>query len=81
MPRKDPRAVSDEVRKQYVGRQGMYSIKTRYPEGSQTGTQEMVFPVKVIAIKQAFGRLYLSITPVGGTGNWWVLGSLVVFSP
>jgi hypothetical protein len=57
----------------------MYAIRSRYPD-QQTGDEELIFPVRVTAVKKRFGRLYFFITPVGGENHWWVEDKMVKFS-
>lgn len=53
------------------GARGQYTVVCR-TTGEQSGSPSMTFPVKIIDNKVAFGRAQLCITPVGGSGKWWI---------
>lgn len=41
-------------------------------ENGRKIAQPLSFPVKVLAHKMAYGRIFCQVTPVGGTGRRWI---------
>ena len=54
-----------------VGQAARYAVRSRYFK-QQSGTPDLVFPVKITDFRVAFGRLRVRIEPVDGEGHWWV---------
>ena len=66
----------DKEMARLVGKKGLLPVRLT----TTPGCQKVLFPVRIVACTANFGRVYVTVEPIGGSGQQVVEASKIQFS-